>query len=380
VDADEAARVAAQIGFPVVLKLDSPDITHKSDVGGVALDLADEAGVRAAFERIVAGARRAQPQARVSGVTVQRMVRERNAIELIVGARQDPVFGAVMLVGMGGVTAEILRDRALGLPPLNERLARRMLESLRAWPLLEGYRGRPGVDLHRLVETLMRVSYLVADYPEIKELDVNPLLVTPGEVVALDARVIVDRERIAHPVKPYAHLALRPYPEELERRVSLPDGERLLLRPIRPEDEPHWMAMLAACSRETIYMRFRYMFQWATHEAAARYCFTDYDREIAIVAEREGGGEPRLVGVGRLVAEPEHEVAEYAVLVSDAWQNRGLGGVLTDYCEEIARGWGLKRMEAQTTADNPRMLALFRKRGYSIEPDDEGLMKVEKTL
>jgi acetyltransferase len=379
-DADAAVRTAAQQGYPVVLKLDSPDITHKSDVGGVALDLADEAAVRAAFERVVAGARRARPEARVSGVTVQRMVRRRDAIELIVGARQDPVFGAVILVGMGGVTAEVLRDRALGLPPLNERLARRMLESLRAWPLLEGYRGRPGVNLGRLIETLMRFSYLVADYPEIMELDVNPLLATPDEVIALDARIIVDRERLAHPGKPYAHLALRPYPEELERRVTLPDGEPLLLRPIRPEDEPHWMAMLAACSRETIYMRFRYMFQWATHEAAARYCFTDYDREIAIVAERAGGGEPRLVGVGRLVADPEHQVAEYAVLVSDAWQNRGLGGVLTDYCEQIARGWGLRHMVAQTTADNPRMLALFRKRGYTIEPDDEGLMKVEKAL
>jgi len=140
------------------------------------------------------------------------------------------------------------------------------------------------------------------------------------------------------------------------------------------------MAMLAACSRETIYMRFRYMFQWATHEAAVRYCFTDYDREIALVAEREGGGEPRLVGVGRLVRDPAHAAAEYAVLVSDAWQNRGLGGVLTDACEEIARGWGLERMVAQTTADNARMLALFRKRGYVIEPDEEGLMKVEKAL
>ena len=377
--ADEAVRVAAGLGYPVVLKLDSPDITHKSDVGGVALDLESADEVRAAYERIVAGARRARPEARVAGVTVQRMVLARDGLELIVGARQDPVFGTVMLAGMGGVTAEVLRDRSLGLPPLNERLARRMLESLRAWPLLQGYRGRPGVNLDRLIEALMRVSYLVADYPEIKELDVNPLLATPDEVIALDARIIVDRERLAHPGKPYAHLALRPYPEELERHVALPDGERLLLRPIRPEDEPHWMAMLAACSRETLYMRFRYMFQWATHEAAMRYCFTDYDREIAIVAEREGG-EPRLVGVGRLVAEPEHEAAEYAVLVSDAWQNRGLGGVLTDTCEEIARGWGLKRMEAQTTADNARMLALFKKRGYTVEPDDEGLMKVTKEL
>lgn len=378
-NADEAVRIAAGLGYPVVLKLDSPDITHKSDVGGVALDLESADEVRAACERILFGARRERPEARVTGVTVQRMVLARDGLELIVGARQDPVFGTVMLAGMGGVAAEVLRDRSLGLPPLNERLARRMLESLRAWPLLQGYRGRPGVNLDRLIEALMRVSYLVADYPEIKELDVNPLLATPDEVIALDARIIVDRERLAHPGKPYAHLALRPYPEELERHVALPDGERLLLRPIRPEDEPHWMAMLAACSRETLYMRFRYMFQWATHEAAMRYCFTDYDREIAIVAEREGG-EPRLVGVGRLVAEPEHEAAEYAVLVSDAWQNRGLGGVLTDTCEEIARGWGLRRMEAQTTADNARMLALFKKRGYTVEPDEEGLMKVTKEL
>ncbi len=378
-DADAAARTAEQLGYPIVLKVDSPDITHKSDVGGVAVDLADATAVRAAYARIVDGARRLAPTARLRGVTVQRMLRARDGIEMIVGARQDPVFGMVILVGMGGITAEVLRDRSLGLPPLNERLARGMLETLRAWPLLQGYRGRPGVDLDRLIEVLMRVSYLVADHPEIRELDVNPLLVTPDQVVALDARLIVDRERLEHPGKPYAHLALRPYPEELVRPARLADGEPLTLRPIRPEDEPHWMAMLAACSRETIYMRFRYMFQWSIHEAATRYCFTDYDREIAIVAEREAG-EPRLVGVGRLVADPEHETAEYAVLVADAWQNRGLGGVLTDYCEEIARGWGLKRLVAQTTADNPRMLALFRKRGYRLEPDEDGLMKVEKAL
>jgi acetyltransferase len=316
----------------------------------------------------------------VAGVTVQRMVRARDGIEMILGAKRDPVFGTVLLAGLGGVTAEVLRDRALGLPPLNERLARGMLESLRAWPLLRGYRGRPGVDLDRLIGTLMRCSYLVADCPEIRELDVNPLLATPTEVVALDARIVVDRERLARPGRPYAHLALRPYPEELVRHVTLRDGERLTLRPIRPEDEPHWMAMLGACSRETIYMRFRYMFQWATHEAAVRYCFTDYDREIAIVAEREGGGEPRLVGVGRLVAEPDHEAAEYAVLISDAWQNRGLGGVLTDYCLEIARGWGLKRMVAQTTSDNLRMLALFGKRGFTVVPGEEGLMECEREL
>ncbi|HVP39331.1 MAG TPA: GNAT family N-acetyltransferase [Candidatus Saccharimonadales bacterium] len=379
-DADAAVRAAQAVGYPVVLKLDSPDITHKSDVGGVALDLADAAAVRSAFGRIVDGARAARPGARVAGVTVQRMVRSRDGIELILGSRLDPVFGAVLLVGMGGIAAEVVRDRVLGLPPLNERLARGMLESLRAWPLLQGYRGRAGVDVDRLIETLMRFSYLVADYPEIRELDVNPLLAAPGEVVALDARIRVDRAHRAEPGRPYAHLALRPYPEELVRRVRLRGGEALTLRPIRPEDEPHWMAMLGSCSRETIYMRFRYMFQWADHRAATRYCYTDYDREIAMVAEREDGGEPRLVGVGRLVADPDHQAVEYAVLVSDAWQNRGLGGVLTDACMEIARGWGLRRMVAQTTSDNARMLALFEKRGFAIEPGEEGIMECSREL
>jgi acetyltransferase len=260
-----------------------------------------------------------------------------------------------------------------------------MLESLRSWPLLEGHRGRAGVHLYRLIEALMRFSYLVADYPEVAEIDVNPLFATAQGVVALDARVILDRARLertrrGEAGRPYDHLALRPYPEELVRTTRMRDGAELRLRPIRPEDEPLWMAMLASCSQETIYMRFRYMFQWSTHEAATRYCFNDYDREVAIVAETVEGGAPKLVGVGRLVADPDRETAEYAILVSDAWQNRGLGGLLTDYCMEIAAGWGVKRITAQTTSDNVRMLALFERRGFAIRPGEEGLLDVEKEL
>ncbi|HVN76395.1 MAG TPA: bifunctional acetate--CoA ligase family protein/GNAT family N-acetyltransferase [Thermoanaerobaculaceae bacterium] len=377
---DEAVAIADRIGYPVVAKLLSPDVTHKSDVGGVALGLPDGAAVRAAFGRIVAGARERRPGARVDGVTVQPMVSTENGVEVIVGAKTDPVFGAVLLAGLGGVSAEVFGDRALGLPPLNERLARRMLESLKAWPLLRGFRGRPAVAVDRLIEILMRLSYLVADCPEIRELDVNPLLVTPRGVVALDARIIVDRGAVGRPPKPYAHLALRPYPEEYVRPAALPDGARLVLRPIRPEDEPAWKAMLASCSRETIYARFRYMFQWSTHQAAIRYCFVDYDREIAIVAEYADGDQRRLVGVGRLVADPDLESVEYAVLVTDAWQNRGLGALLTDYCIEIAAGWGAKRVVAQTTSDNRRMLALFERRGFAIEPGEDGLVNVSKPL
>ena len=214
----------------------------------------------------------------------------------------------------------------------------------------------------------------------IAELDASPPLATSDDVIALDARVVIDRSLLGTPAKPYAHLALRPYPEELVRAASLPDGASLVLRPIKPEDEPAWMAMLASCSPETIYARFRYLFHWSTHQAATHFCFTDYDREIAIVAETKEVGQRRLVGVGRLVADPDRETVEYAVLVTDAWQNRRLGGVLTDYCLEIAAGWGLKRVVAQTTSDNVRMLASFATRGFHINPEEGGVVWVSRFL
>ncbi len=192
--ADEAVEAAGRLGYPVVVKIDSPQISHKTEVNGVVLDLPNATAVREAFEQVTARARRMRPQAEIAGVTVQKMMAYPNSFELILGTKKDPVFGPVIMVGMGGVAAEVFQDRALGLPPLNDVLARRMLESLKSWPLLRGYRGKPGANIDRLIVIIMRFSYLVADYPEIKELDINPLLVTPEEVIALDARVVVDRQ------------------------------------------------------------------------------------------------------------------------------------------------------------------------------------------
>lgn len=365
--ADQAAALAEEMGFPVVIKILSPDITHKSDVGGVVLDLRDADAVRGAFHTVLASAAEKQPGARLRGVTVQPMVKMENAVEMILGTKYDPLFGTVILAGAGGVTAELFNDRALGFPPLNERLARRMLESLKTWPLLEGYRGSPPVNLERLVEIMIRLSYLAADYPEICELDINPLLVGEKDVVALDARVVVDPGAMGKKIKPYSHLALKPYPEEYVREVRLEDGTALILRPIKPEDEPLWMDMLANCSRETIYARFRYFFQWESHETATHYCYIDYDREIAIVAEYKGKEGRRLVGVGRLIAAPDHETVEYAVLVTDDWQNRHLGSVLTDYCLDIAEKWDVKQIVAETTTDNHRMISVLESRGFDIK-------------
>ena len=275
------------------------------------------------------------------------------------------------MVGMGGMAAEVFRDRALGLPPLNEALARRMLESLKSWPLLHGYRGKPGANIDRLIEIIMRFSYLVADYPEIKELDINPLLVTPEDVVALDARVVIDRELVVRTVRPYAHLAIRPYPEEYVTERTMKDGTPVILRPIKPEDEPMWHELLGSCSTQSIWFRFSYLFKQTTHEMATRYCFIDYDRELGIVAEVEEEGQRKLIGVGRLVADADHDAAEYAVIVVDRWHGHGLGGVLTDYCLEVAKTWGVKKVVAEVSKENTRMLATFRNRGFQLNDEQE---------
>jgi acetyltransferase len=381
-NADEAVHVAKnQCGYPVVMKIHSPDITHKTEVAGVTLNLSTDDGVRAAFGKMIETAKERRPDARITGVTLQPMVSHPNSFELLVGAKKDPVFGAVIMVGMGGTAAEVFRDRALGLPPLNEALARRMLESLKSWPLLRGYRGKPGADIDRLIEVIMRFSYLVADYPEIKEVDVNPLLVTPDGVIALDARVIVDRDLVIQAARPYSHLAISPYPEEYVTTRELKDHVPIILRPIKPEDEPMWHDLLGSCSPESLRYRFSGVFKETTHDMATRFCFIDYDREIGIVAEVEEEGQRRLIGVGRLVADVDHVTAEYAIIVADRGHGRGVGGQLTDYCLEVAKQWGVKKIVAETASDNVPMLRVFRTRGFDVNIDrEEDIVFVSKAI
>ena len=378
---DEAATLGKRLGFPVVMKIHSPQITHKTDVGGVALNLGSEEAVRRAYDKMLKNAAEKRPDAELLGATIQKMVTYPSGFELIMGSKKDPVFGSVLMVGMGGTGAEVFRDRALALPPLSETLARRALESLKSWPLLEGYRGRPAVNIDRLIEILMRFSYLVADYPEIKEFDVNPLLVTADDVIALDARVIVDRDQMAHSMRPYSHLAIRPYPDEFVAERTLKDGTNIILRPIKPEDEPMWHDLMAGCSTESIWFRFSYLFKETTHDMATRYCIIDYDRELGMVAEVVEDGERKLIAVGRLVSDMNHEAAEYGVLVVDRWQGRGLGGVMTDHCLEVAKKWGVKSVVAETYKSNVRALATFRNRGFEMDDEkEEDVVLVRKDL
>ncbi|NCA85257.1 MAG: bifunctional acyl-CoA synthetase/GNAT family N-acetyltransferase [Clostridia bacterium] len=377
---DEAVKVANEIGYPVVLKIDSPEVTHKSDVGGVMLDLENDHILTAAYHSMIERVNKRRPGIKINGVTVQKMIDIEDAVEMILGIKKDPVFGTVILIGMGGIEAELHQDQRLEFPPLNERLANQMIESLKIYPLLKGYRGRAPKNIDKLVEVMIRLSYLAADYPEIEELDINPIIVTADDVVALDARVVIDEETLKNPVQQYSHLILRPYPERYIKKVTLGDGTPALLRPIKPEDEPMWLELLGSCSKEAIYSRFRYNFHFDSHEIATQFCYIDYARELAIVAEIEEQGRRKLIGVGRLIGDPDLETVEYAVLITDNWQGKDLGKILTEYCTEIARSNNFKRIFAETTKDNKAMISVFKKLGFQVEYDSDTNVSVNKEL
>ncbi len=377
---DEAVAISEKKGYPVVMKIYSPDITHKSDVGGVALNIKNADMIRANFRNMIKTVAEKCPNAKIEGVTIQKMVDTKDAVELIVGTKKDPVFGTVMLIGMGGTTAELFNDKRLEFPPLNEQLAKQMVKSLKIYPLLKGWRGDSPKNIDKLIEALIRMSYLAADYPEIEELDINPLIVTPNDVIALDARIVVDKKLLETPAKEYSHLILRPYPESLIKEATLKDGTKITLRPIKPEDEPMWLEMLASCSKESIYHRFRYDFYFDSHEIASQFCFIDYDREIAIVAEVNIEGEKKLIGVGRLIADPDIEMMEYAILITDTWQKKELGFTITKYCLEIAQSRGIKSLTAETTTDNKPMISVFRKLNFKIKFNEDTTVTVTKNI
>ena len=376
----EAVEIANKIGYPVVLKILSPDITHKSNVGGVVLNINDGAFLKATYKNMIESISGNFPEASIHGVTVQPMFDIKDAVELILGIKKDPVFGTVILLGMGGTCTELFQDSRLCFPPVNELIARQMIESLKICPVLKGYRGSPPKNIDKLIETIIRLSYLAADYPEIEELDINPLLVTPKDVVALDARIVIDQNLVGKKIPQFSHLLIYPYPEKYVKNVSLTDGTDVILRPIKPEDEPMWLELLGSCSKESIYFRFRSNYFFDSHEVAIQFCYIDYSREMAIVAEITENNNRKLIGVGRLIADTDHETAEYAILITDAWQNKNLGNILTQYCLGISKELGLKRIIAETTADNKSMIAILKKLNFSIHFNTNSTVNVSKEL
>jgi acetyltransferase len=372
--ADEAVAFARQMGYPVVLKVLSPQIVHKTEAGGVILDINSEAEVRQAFDMIMQRAKAYNPNAQIIGVTVQPMI-TRKGYEVIIGGKTDPLFGPVILFGMGGVGVELFKDYSIGLPPLNTTLARRIMEETKVYQLLKGYRNVPPANLKLLEETMLQFSQLLIDFPQIKEIDINPLLINEKEAFILDARITVDKERVFRKFEPHEHMVISPYPKKYETLWTLKNGREVLLRPIKPEDEPLWLEMFQSFSDESIRYRFFQILKDTPHEVRVRYCNIDYDREIAIVAELTEEGRKKILGVGRLSIEPDGKSGELAFIIGDQWQGLGLGTKMVDYVIEIAREMGVETVYAIMLPDNYRALNLTKKMGFKLEYLEDGTVK-----
>jgi acetyltransferase len=367
----DAVKLAARLGFPVVLKLYSETITHKTDVGGVQLNLRTAAAVRQAWKTIESSCAKKAGKEHFLGVTVQPMIKL-EGYEIIVGSSMDPQFGPVLLFGTGGQLVEVFKDRALGLPPLNATLARRMMERTKIFTALKGVRGRKSSDIAALEQLLVRFSQLVVEQPWIAEIDINPLLVSAERIFALDGRVVLHDPKTPEDKLP--HSAIRPYPIQYSQPWKLKNKAPTVIRPIKPEDEPLMVKFHETLSEESVYNRYfaaLKLSQRIAHERMTRICFNDYDREIALVAELTVGKreEPKILGVGRLSKQHASNQAEFAVLVSDEWHGQGLGTELLRRLIEIGRAEKLSRISGQVLAENQAMHHICRKVGFKVTHD-----------
>ncbi|MBD2250709.1 bifunctional acetate--CoA ligase family protein/GNAT family N-acetyltransferase [Nostoc parmelioides] len=378
---DEAIKCAESIGYPVVVKLYSHTITHKTDVGGVQLNLPDADAVRRAYRMIAESVEQKVGSEHFLGVTVQPMVKT-DGYELIIGSSLDPQFGPVLLFGAGGQLVEVFQDRAIALPPLNSTLARRMMEHTKIYKALKGVRGRQSVDMEGLEQLMVAFSQLVVEQRWIKEIDINPLLASPmGEnssLIALDARVVLHEPDVTENQLP--KLAIRPYPTQYVEQWAMKDGTPVTIRPIRPEDEPLLVQFHKTLSEESVYFRYFHLMKLShriTHERLTRICFIDYDREMALVIESQG----EILAVGRLSKLHGTKTAEFAMLVSDRYQCQGLGAELLRRLLQIGRDEQIERITADILADNYGMQRVCEKLGFKLERTTEAsVMKAELVI
>ncbi|MBU0762185.1 MAG: GNAT family N-acetyltransferase [Candidatus Altiarchaeota archaeon] len=361
---EDAVKAAEEMGYPVVLKIDSPQITHKTDAGGVILSIFTSEDVEKSYDRIITNARNYAPNAEIRGVAVMPMVTDRG-FELLLGSKRDEVFGQVVVFGAGGTLVEVLQDKSIGLPPLTQTLARRMMEETKGFKLLrDGSRDRKPAKLREIEKTIIHFSQMLTDFPEIVEVDINPLLATADKSIALDARIVLGKDETP---RNYRHLCIMPYPSELIEEHSVRTGEKVTIKPIKPEDEPRVKQLFETFSERTMHFRFFHALKDITHEMLVRYCHTDYDREIALIAEKDGN----LLGMSRLMFDPGQSSAEFSVVVTDSWQKKGLGIRLVEKIIEVARGKKLERVYATVIKDNAPMKHLALKLGFRIEAGDD---------
>ena len=375
--ANEAMMIATQIGFPVALKIDSPDITHKSDVGGVALDIRSGTGARDAYTDMVQRVARVQPDARINGVSVQRMARAQRGREICIGMVSDEPFGPVITFGAGGTMIELINDRSMELPPLNQFLARRLIERSRVSKTLGEWRHAHAVNHLALEQVLLRVSEMVCALPALREMDINPLIVDENGVVAVDARIAIGR---APQTQGYGHLAIPPYPAQYEHVWPLRNGGEYTVRPIRPEDAPLLQGLVQGLSPQSRYFRFVSSLVELPPSMLARFALIDYDREMALAAivttrdvDADGNvtTSERMVGVSRYVTNPDNSTCEFALVVADDLSGNGMGSRLMLSIMEVARDRGLAEIEGLVLANNSSMLRLMRSLGFAIKPFPE---------
>jgi acetyltransferase len=374
---EEAAVLSSELGFPVVLKALSPQVTHKSKIDGVILNVCSSSEVKVFFDELAKRVRGSSVTAEFQGVIIQQMIRKRG-YELLVGSKKDPQFGPVIIFGTGGTAAELFKDVSLGFPPLNQVLAKRLVEDTAICKHASSS-GRP-LNVKLLEEVLVKFSQLVTDFPEIAEVDINPLIVDENSAVAVDARVVIDTERIMREVADHREpLAIASYPKKYVATRELKNGTKVLFRPIKPEDEGRFNELLKSLSEETMRFRFFALIKEMSHETLTQYCNLDYDREIAMVAELQQGGR-QIIGAARLIVELGGKSGEFAALVSDQWQGLGLGSKLTDYIVSIARDMRLEKIYGYVIANNYKMIRLCEKKGFKSETLDEDTVKVSLAL
>jgi acetyltransferase len=377
---EEALVLATSIGFPVVMKVYSQDISHKSDVGGVLLNITTAQAVRGAYRELLEQVQRNRPEARIEGVTVEKMYRSRNGRELMIGVISDQVFGPVISFGSGGTAVEVMQDSAVSLPPLNNRLAHDLIDRTRVARMLGEYRHMPPARLDALVDVLLRVSTMACELPWLKEMDINPLILDEHGIVAVDARIRVDFPRAS--TDPYHHMAIHPYPAHLVTRYQLPNGTDITIRPIRPEDAEIEQDFIRNLSEQSRYFRFMQNIHELTPQMLTRFTQIDYDQEMALIAVTEQEGQEEELAVGRYVTNSDGVSCEFALVVSDKWQRLGIGHRLMSLLIRIARDRGLESMEGEVLSGNTKMLGLMKSLDFRISnhPDDVSIQVVSKVL
>jgi acetyltransferase len=375
--AEDAVHHARMIGYPVVLKVESPDIWNKTEAGGIRVGIDSDAEVVQTFQFLMEHIKRRRPDALVRGISIEKMMPLGH--EVLIGASKDPVFGPVIRFGVGGPASELWQDRTVGLPPLNLTLAKHLVEGTKVSQLLHGFHGLPSAPINLLQDILCRFAYLLMDFPDLKEVEINPLAMGPSSGIVLDAAVSLEKSS-NHQRSPYDHLCILPYPTQWIKEVRLKNKKEVLFRPIRPEDEPLEADLTQNTSKESLYMRFFGYVPGLDHGFLSRLTHIDYDREMAIVAEVEDKGVKKIAGEVRIVGDGWRENAEYAILVADDWHNQGLGGLLTDYIIEIAKAQGYACIKATFLRFNGSMRRLFERKGFKISPEDEDSDKAELKL